>query len=165
MAKKGDIFDGVLWAHGQALQNPYSEKLSGYPEDAREIIQVFLDLWKLPPEAVPNNPSGKSRWIQDARRIYSISPRYWKKAIEMSFKNYQKSPFTVSSIGAIINLLISTMAEINRELAEKERKFIAATQTKPVVVEEDEETKRLEAIEKLKQSRRKMIEERNNNEG
>jgi hypothetical protein len=151
--KKGDIFDGIMWSHGKALENPYSMVLEDFPVDVREVIENFLKLWKFPIEKIPSN---KSKWIIDAREIYHLSPKKYKRCLDRTFKTHQESPFTILGIGSILNLYKNCLEQINSEDKEKEEKFRKAMK----VEEAEDPVARKKAIAEM---RRKLRGEDNEN--
>ncbi len=94
--KRGDIFDGIL-AHATNQRVDLAE----YPEDTREILEEFCNLWGVKP---PRKKKGGeyALWIRDARDLLDACGEFGKELLDDVFQDWRDNPFMVGRPGSLL---------------------------------------------------------------
>lgn len=87
---------------------PNFNPLSDYPEELRPIISRFTELWAI--DAPKKGQNGFTKWLKDAWAIRDVLDGHGLDVLQEVYKTWRertspdgKPPYTVSSLGSIIN--------------------------------------------------------------
>ncbi len=80
------------------------DPLIDYPEDVREIIRRFTDLWRIAPPYKKNDKKGFGYWIKSARELSGIIREFGLEILDEYYQEYSSMarPYGMNSPQSII---------------------------------------------------------------
>lgn len=116
---KGDLFEGIMWAEGLALQRKEPAQIADYPEHVIETLRTFYRLWKPPERAIPSKQlRGQfQRWVMGLDELNNLAGDKIHVALQKAFERYEamSQKFIVSNPSAVKKLVIDVLSQMNRE--------------------------------------------------
>ncbi len=106
--KKGDFIDAMI--HYQKPSDK-ADLVNSYPEDIRKTLQTFLTHWPLDNIPDKRSKSQYSWWIKDLREINKACGEFGLDLLNLVYKRWNETNFTVANPGAIIKTVYSEAAK------------------------------------------------------